>query len=154
MLVVEDEAVIRMNIVQVAEDAGYEVLEAANADEAIDILECRNDICAVFTDVRMPGYMDGIRLARAIRGRWPPIQLIIMSGMELPEDLDFPLTVGLSENPIETNRSPRRCEKFKAVNSDLNGSSSLGLPVIGKLLGHSHARTTQRYAHPRCGSDA
>jgi CheY-like chemotaxis protein len=90
VLIVEDEAVIRMNVVQVAEDAGYEVLEAANADEAIDILECRDDICAVFTDVRMPGYMDGIRLAHVIKGRWPPIQLIIMSGLEVPDGSDFP----------------------------------------------------------------
>jgi two-component system, response regulator PdtaR len=90
VLIVEDEAIIRMNIVQVARDAGYEVLEASNADEAVDILECRDDICAVFTDVRMPGYMDGIRLAHVIRGRWPPIQLIIMSGLEAPDDSDFP----------------------------------------------------------------
>ena len=90
VLIVEDEAVIRMNIVQVAEDAGYEALESANADEAIDILGCRDDICAVFTDVRMPGYMDGIRLAHVIRSRWRPIQLIIMSGSEVLDDFDFP----------------------------------------------------------------
>jgi CheY-like chemotaxis protein len=55
VLVVEDEAVIRMNIVQVAEEAGYEVLEAANAHEAIEILEGRNDIGVVFTDVAKVG---------------------------------------------------------------------------------------------------
>ncbi len=90
VLIVEDEAVIRMNIVQVVEDAGYEALQATNADEAVDILEFRDDICAVFTDIRMPGYMDGIRLAHVIRGRWPPIQLIIMSGLEVPDGAEFP----------------------------------------------------------------
>src|SRR5580658_7383057 len=91
VLVVEDEVIIRMNIVQVAEDSGYDVLEAANADEAIEILESRNDICAVFTDIIMPGSMDGLRLVRAIRGRWPPIQIIVSSGIDVSTHPDFPI---------------------------------------------------------------
>jgi CheY-like chemotaxis protein len=80
-----------MNIVQVAEDLGYEASEAANADEAIEILESRDDIRAVFTDVGMPGSMDGLKLARAIRGRWPPIQLIVTSGRDVSKHPDFPM---------------------------------------------------------------
>jgi two-component system, response regulator PdtaR len=91
VLVVEDEALVRMNIVQVALDAGCEVLEAADAEEALTILESRDDICSVFTDVRMPGSMDGIRLARAIKGRWPPIRLVLMSGLDIPEDFELPI---------------------------------------------------------------
>ncbi len=92
VLVVEDEAVIRMNLVQVAEDSGYEVLEAANAGEAIAVLERRADIGTVLTDIRMPGYRDGLWLAQAIRFRWPPIRLVLMSGLRLfkESNLDFP----------------------------------------------------------------
>jgi len=86
ILVVEDEALIRINLVHVAEDEGYEVLEAANAGEAIKILESRSDICTVLTDVRMPGRMDGLRLAHFIKGRWPPVQLILMSGLDILDD--------------------------------------------------------------------
>lgn len=86
VLVVEDEPLIRLGAVAMIEDAGFEVVEAENADEAILILENRNDIRIVFTDVHMPGSMDGLRLAHAIRNRWPRIKLIVTSGqMMLPE---------------------------------------------------------------------
>jgi CheY-like chemotaxis protein len=75
VLIVEDEMVIRLGAVKMAEDAGFEVLEAANADEAIEILESRNDIRLVFTDIHMPGSMDGLKLAHAVRDRWPPIKI-------------------------------------------------------------------------------
>ncbi len=83
VLIVEEEALIRMSAVHIVEDAGYAVLEAENADEAIRILEVRRDIRAVFTDVNMSGSMDGVRLAHAIRGRWPPIHLIVASGLDI-----------------------------------------------------------------------
>ena len=67
VLVVEDEALIRLNAVDLIEEAGFQALEAANADEAIRILESRNDIRIVFTDVHMPGYIDGLKLAHAVR---------------------------------------------------------------------------------------
>jgi CheY-like chemotaxis protein len=91
VLVVEDEAIIRMNIVHVAEDLGYQVLEAFNADEALAILESHDEIRIVFTDVGMPGSMDGLKLARAISGRWPPIQLIVTSGRDISRDPEFPV---------------------------------------------------------------
>jgi CheY-like chemotaxis protein len=62
------------------EKAGFEAIEAIDADEAIRILESRNDIRAVFTDIQMPGSMDGLKLARAVRDRWPPVALIVTSG--------------------------------------------------------------------------
>ncbi len=85
----EDEAVIRMNLVQVAEDCGYNVSEAANAREAIAVLERRNDIRIVLTDVRMPGHLDGLWLARAVRHHWPAIQLVLMSGPGILDDSDL-----------------------------------------------------------------
>ncbi len=80
VLVVEDEVLVRMNAVDIIEEAGFHVLEAANADEAIKLLETRLDIRVVFTDIDMPGSMNGIKLAQAVRGRWPPIKIVATSG--------------------------------------------------------------------------
>ncbi|MCC5611815.1 response regulator [Nostoc sp. CHAB 5834] len=93
VLVVEDEPIIRMNAVSIIEDAGFDVIEATNADEAIVFLETRPDISIVFTDIEMPGSMDGLKLAHAIRNRWPPVVLIIASGRVTP---------GPDEMPTET----------------------------------------------------
>jgi CheY-like chemotaxis protein len=90
ILVVEDESIIRMEAVQMLEDAGFAVMEASNADDAMAILEIRNDVRAVFTDISMPGTLDGMRLARAVRGRWPPIHLIVTSGLIFTNDGDLP----------------------------------------------------------------
>jgi CheY-like chemotaxis protein len=87
VLVVEDETLIRMDAVDMIEAAGFDVVEAADADEAIAILERRFDITVVFTDIQMPGSMDGLKLAQAIRGRWPPIKIVATSGnVHLTED--------------------------------------------------------------------
>jgi two-component system, response regulator PdtaR len=90
VLIVEDEFLIRMEAVDVIRSAGFHVVEASNADEAILILESRFDITVVFTDIQMPGSMDGLKLAAAIRGRWPPIKIVATSGLlNLSED-DLP----------------------------------------------------------------
>ena len=68
VLIVEDEFLLRMDAVDMIAAAGFEVVEAGDADEAIDILESRRDITVVFTDIQMPGSMDGLKLARAVRG--------------------------------------------------------------------------------------
>jgi CheY-like chemotaxis protein len=90
VLVVEDDYLLRMNAADIIADAGFEVVEAANADEAIIILESRSDIAVVFTDIQMPGSMDGLKLARAVRGRWPPIKIVTTSGQCVVEDADLP----------------------------------------------------------------
>ena len=90
VLVVEDEPLSRLHAVTLVEDAGYWAIEAANADEAIAILEARKDIRIVFTDIDMPGSMDGLKLARAIRDRWPPIELILTSGHFAVSNADLP----------------------------------------------------------------
>jgi two-component system, response regulator PdtaR len=80
VLIVEDEFLIRAATADAIRDAGFEVLEAGNADEALVALETRNDIRIVFTDMRMPGSMDGAHLAHAIRRRWPPVRIMATSG--------------------------------------------------------------------------
>jgi CheY-like chemotaxis protein len=90
VLIVEDEFLLRMDAVDMIAAAGFEVVEAANADEAIEILEARRDITVVFTDIQMPGSMDGLKLAQAVRGRWPPIKIIATSGLVHVSETDLP----------------------------------------------------------------
>jgi two-component system, response regulator PdtaR len=80
VLIVEDEFLIRMDAVDMIRSGGFEVIEAKDADEAIDFLERRSDIAVIFTDIHMPGSMDGLKLAAAVRGRWPPIKIVAASG--------------------------------------------------------------------------
>lgn len=80
VLVVEDEALIRLDLVSYLDQAGYDVHEASSAAEAIEILERDRSIRVVFTDVRMPGDMDGVALAKLVRERWPPTVIVVCSG--------------------------------------------------------------------------
>jgi CheY-like chemotaxis protein len=80
VLIVEDDGLLRMDAMQMIGEAGHEAIEAANADAAIAILEARADIDVIFTDIDMPGSMNGIKLAQAVRGRWPPVKIIATSG--------------------------------------------------------------------------
>jgi CheY-like chemotaxis protein len=90
VLVVEDEAFLLFAIADELRDAGYQVLEASNADEAITLLETRPDISILFTDIDMPGSMDGLRLSAAVRDRWPPVKIIITSGKRQPAQDTMP----------------------------------------------------------------
>lgn len=90
VLVVEDEPLLRMMAADMVEDAGFEAIEAANADAAVRILESRRDIRIVFTDVDMPGSMDGIALAARIRECWPPVEIILTSGHVMPDNVRLP----------------------------------------------------------------
>ena len=101
VLLVEDEHLIRMSAAEMIEDAGFEVISASDADEAIRILECRSDIRAVFTDVQMPGSMDGIRLVRVVRSRWPPVALLVTSGRTRVPETDLPTGARFLHKPYE-----------------------------------------------------
>ncbi len=90
VLIVEDEALIRMDAIEAIEAAGFEVIEAANADQAIAILERRSDIRLIFTDIHMPGSMDGLKLAHFVKHRWPPIKIIATSGHANIAESDLP----------------------------------------------------------------
>ncbi len=103
ILVVEDEPIIRMNAVAMIEDAGYDVLEASNADDAITLLETRPQIRVVFSDIEMPGSMDGLKLIHAIRKRWPPAVLILASGRVSPLVDDMPERTVFLRKPYVDN---------------------------------------------------
>ena len=93
VLVVEDEMLLRMRAVDIVEDAGFVPVEAVSADEAMTILESRSDIAVLFTDIQMPGSMDGLKLAHMVRERWPPIGIILVSGQ---------LRLGIAEIPADS----------------------------------------------------
>ena len=95
VLVVENEAIIRRELVCQLIEAGISVLEASNAAEAISMLDARPDIDVLVTDIQMPGSMDGLRLAHHVHDRWPPLKIVVLSGRrdtqiaELPQDSLF-----------------------------------------------------------------
>lgn len=90
VLIVEDELLLRISAAEMVADAGFEVVEAGNADEAIAILEARPDIHIVFTDIQMPGSMDGLKLARFVRDGWPPVKRVATSGLLTISEGDLP----------------------------------------------------------------
>jgi DNA-binding NtrC family response regulator len=95
VLIVEDDMILRMRSVDIVEDAGYTPVEAVDADEALGILQSRSDIALLFTDIQMPGSMDGLQLAHAVCERWPQLKIILVSGhlklssAEIPRDSRF-----------------------------------------------------------------
>jgi CheY-like chemotaxis protein len=95
VLIVEDEPLLRMLAVEVVEEAGFVAIEAADPDEAVALLESRPDISVLFTDVNMPGSMDGLKLAHVVRDRRPPMKILVVSGevrlqhSELPSNSCF-----------------------------------------------------------------
>ena len=90
VLIVEDEMMLRMRAVDIVEDAGFHSVEAINADEAMSILESRSDISLLFTDIQMPGSMDGLKLAHTVHDRWPEIKIILVSGQVKPTEAERP----------------------------------------------------------------
>jgi CheY-like chemotaxis protein len=105
VLVVEDEMLLRMSAVDMVEDAGFTPVEAVDADEAIAILESRSDIALLFTDIQMPGTMDGLKLARTVRERWPPIKIILVSGQSKPPNIDIPADSRFFGKPLESRET-------------------------------------------------
>jgi CheY-like chemotaxis protein len=116
VLVVEDEPLQRMMAVDLVLDAGYDVLEAWSADEAVTILESRSDIRIVFTDVDMPGSMDGIMLASAIRDRWPPIHIIVTSGHMRMHDAVLPPRSVFFSKPYDGQKVTAQMNRMAALN--------------------------------------
>ena len=90
VLIVEDEAIIRMDIAGQLSDAGYDVFEAGTADEAVSLLEANASIRILFTDIDRPGSMDGLKLAAGVRDRWPPVKIVVTSGHRVVEATDLP----------------------------------------------------------------
>ena len=114
VLVVEDEPLLRMAAVDLVEQAGFEAVEATDATNAVSILENRPDIRIVFTDVDMPRGMDGIKLAAMVRDRWPPIEIIIVSGHIDRADVELPARSVFFAKPYKEHEIVAAIHKFAA----------------------------------------
>ena len=99
VLVVEDEFFVRLMAVDAIEDAGYVAIQAENADSALALLGERSDIAVMFSDIKMPGALDGLGLAAAVSERWPGIQIVLTSGHLYREDIDLPATLPFLQKP-------------------------------------------------------
>ena len=127
VLVVEDEMVLRMRAVDIVEDAGFVPVEAVSADEAMKILESRDDISLLFTDIQMPGSMDGLKLAHAANKRWPHIKIILVSGQIAVTDADKPDDSRFFPKPLEIQQMIRELQEMVGndklkVMPDLDGA--------------------------------
>jgi two-component sensor histidine kinase/FixJ family two-component response regulator len=130
VLVVEDEMVLRMRAVDIVEDAGFNSLEAVNADEALSILESRSDISLLFTDIQMPGSLDGLKLAQAVHKRWPAIKIILVSGQVNLSDAEKPADSRFFGKPLES-------EQMIAEIQDMVGIGALKLAALDALAAKS-----------------
>jgi two-component system, response regulator PdtaR len=101
VLVVEDDYLIRKNAVAIIDDAGFQVVEADNADDALEILEANSNIHIVFTDIQMPGSIDGLKLAKFVKDRWPPIKIVATSGRFKVDTADLPKDVVFVPKPYD-----------------------------------------------------
>jgi CheY-like chemotaxis protein len=114
VLVVEDEALVRMGIVDELEDAGFEVFEAANSVVAIEILIANPRIDVMFTDVDMPGGVDGLKLAASVRDRWPPITIIVTSGLRVVATESLPVRAKFMPKPYNPDVVVRSIREMMA----------------------------------------
>jgi two-component system, response regulator PdtaR len=112
VLVVEDELFVREVAHQAIEAAGFKAYAAANADEAISILERQRNISIVFTDINMPGSMDGIGLAHCVRDRWPPVQFIVTSALSKFRDAELPRGSVFVSKPYSPEQIVQKIEKM------------------------------------------
>jgi len=104
VLIVEDEMLLRMRAADIVEDAGFNSVEAVNADDALALLESRSDIDLLFTDIQMPGTMNGLKLAHAVHERWPAIKIILVSGQINPAEGERPADSRFFGKPVEVQQ--------------------------------------------------
>jgi two-component system, response regulator PdtaR len=114
VLIVEDESLIRMGIVSSFEDAGFLIYEAENGDEAIRMLEDHSEVRLVFTDINMPGSMDGLKLAHYARDRWPPVKIIVTSGQSGVLGKDLPAGAIFIGKPYQSEHVTHKVREMLA----------------------------------------
>ena len=152
VLIVEDEMVLRMRAVDIVEDAGFTAVQAVNADEALSILESRSDIALLFSDIQMPGSMDGLKLAHAVHDRWPSIKIILVSGQVRLSDTDKPIDSRFFGKPIEAKQMITELQ-------EMVGAGSLkilprGAHALGDALAPSNSELSRSNAQVTAENDS
>jgi CheY-like chemotaxis protein len=138
ILVVEDIPIIRMCALDLAIDAGFEALEASSADDAIRVLKARPDIRLVFTDVEMPGMIDGIKLSHYIRNRRPPVKLIVASGKAIGDEHHLPSGASVFDQTLQ------RQQRFGHDDFDVPRSESKHRGLRRRRSAQAQARSCPR----------
>ena len=104
-----------MGTVCLIEDAGFDVYEAASADAAIALLELHDEIRLIFTDIDMPGSMDGLKLAHYVRRRWPPVKIIITSGQVSVDEESLPVGAVFLPKPYDASEITHKVKEMIAA---------------------------------------
>src|ERR1700712_1719838 len=133
VLIVEDEMILRMRAVDIVEDAGFCPVEAVNADEALSILESRSDISLLFTDIQMPGSMDGLKLAHAVHDRWPAIKIILVSGQMNPSESEKPADSRFFGKPLSADKMIVEMQAMVGAGA-LETVPNVALVLVGEIV--------------------
>jgi CheY-like chemotaxis protein len=115
ILVVEDEALVRFAAVGMLEDAGFRMIEAVNGDQALELLTADSDVQLLFTDVTMPGAIDGLALARQVRDRWPHIAIMVVSAKRVPHADELPDGSRFEQKPYSPDTVVRHARELTSV---------------------------------------
>src|SRR5580658_3726568 len=102
ILIVEDEALVRLSAVDMLEDAGFRMIEAVNSDQALELLAADSDVQLLFTDVNMPGSINGLALARQVRERWPHIAIMVASANQVLQP-ELPIGSWFEQKPYSSD---------------------------------------------------
>jgi two-component sensor histidine kinase/FixJ family two-component response regulator len=132
-----------MRAVDIVEDAGFTAVEAVNADEALAILEARSDISLLFSDIQMPGSMDGLKLAHAVHDRWPSIKIILVSGQVKLSDADRPADSRFFGKPLEVKQMIAELQEMVGAGA-LKVVPEAAIPLAIEALTKKPARTVFR----------
>ena len=115
ILVVEDEPLVRLAAVGMLEDAGFRMIEAADGEQALELLTADSDVQLLFTDVTMPGSIDGFALARRVRDRWPHIALMVVSAKRVPQSEELPAGCRFEQKPYSPETVVRHARELTSA---------------------------------------
>src|SRR5580704_12017918 len=115
ILIVEDEALVRLSAVGMLEDAGFRMIEAVNSDQALELLAANSEVQLLFTDVNMPGAIDGLALARQVHDRWPQIRIMVASAKREPQPEELPVGSRCEQKPYSLDTVVRHARELTSA---------------------------------------
>jgi CheY-like chemotaxis protein len=115
ILIVEDETLVRLSAVGMFEDAGFRMIEAANGDQALELLSADSAVQLLFTDINMPGTIDGLALARQVRARWPHIGIMVGSAKQAPQPEELPAGSRFEQKPYSPETVVRHARELTSA---------------------------------------